>query len=143
MTRKPKRDKNPAVGLDLFGLMADRRESLQIRVRVDEPTRPDLQDDIKAVLGADPPPIVAGDTLNLDYKLEICYFGTVAKKLAAILNLADKGAVIQGGAAELQHGKSLILEVAALLQELPDYLTVKGERVEKIGYENEKNQGSD
>ncbi len=145
MPRKPKRDPDrnkPHVGFGLLGYLADRRESLQLRLRVEEPTRPELQSAIKAVLGKDPPPMQADDTLNLDYKLEVDYFGSVAQKLTGILELAEAGVAIEGDVTVLTQGKSLIVEVLNLLQELPNYLPIEGEHVEKIGYENEKSQGS-
>ena len=131
MGRKPKRDK-PAMSMFSLSTLAERNEKLHLRLRVENPAAPELQDAIGAIL--DTPPVVReGDTLNIDYKLQADYFGSVAKKLGGIIELAERGVAIEADVAELLHGKSLIVEVVRLLDKLPEYLPREGDKVELVG----------
>lgn len=115
---------------DLFG--SNRHERLSLKLRVEDTDPLSVKQEVKTLLGR-VPPFHTGDTLVIDYALSINYFGDVAKKLTAILALAEKGVILEGSISEFTQGQSLILEVARLLQQLPQYVVRPTDVVEKIG----------
>lgn len=60
-----------------------------------------------------------GDTLKLDYSLDVTYFGEVVAKLEALVEiLEDDELSLAGDLEELLHGRSLIEDVFGLVDQL-------------------------
>lgn len=63
-----------------------------------------------------PSDIYGGNTLEITYTINIEYFGEVALKLSKIIELIERGVVVNFDATELLLGNSLILDVGKQLE---------------------------
>src|SRR5208282_6106105 len=99
-----------ALGSSNYG--ATRSERLRFRLCLDKARIEAHGDDIRTVLGGDPPETVEGDTLRMTYEVGLHYFGNVETRLAAINRLLTIPDLINGvSLEELNYGQSVLVGV--------------------------------
>lgn len=60
--------------------------------------------------------MIEGDTLNLNYKFYVEYYGMIVQRFNVLLNLIEAGIVVDFNYEELKHGRSLVFELGRLLE---------------------------
>jgi uncharacterized membrane-anchored protein YhcB (DUF1043 family) len=88
-----------------------RWETLKMTLKLDKTQAEKYTNEVKEFF-AETPDMLEGDELIIDYRVNITYFGEVARKLKTIQTLLkDKGVVLEADTEELLHGECLIQEV--------------------------------
>ncbi len=98
-----------------------RKEILNIHLKIDTIglTKKELKK-IKKTLSyiTDDNKLANNDSADIYYTLDVEYFGAVDKKLTHILSLLDNTKIFEVNTKELKHGKSIIQELIAKLEQI-------------------------
>jgi hypothetical protein len=112
-----------------FGTLIEGRatcsEKLRFELDLNQAQATEHADDIRLVLGQDPPVVQDADTLKLSYEVFVQYFGDVEAKLNAMRRLLGvPGLTRRVSLDELQHGHSIIVgivqQIEAIQRQLAD-----------------------
>lgn len=94
----------------------ERTETIFVEQELDKSKADRFREEI--ALFCDPPPIEEGDTLKIAYRISIAYFGQIVERLEAMLKMAQAGVITKMDYVELEHGRSLVLELGRLMEKL-------------------------